>query len=538
MKSSFFLLSFLLFFLVFCSGVEAVTWDTGQFLFDYRSDVYYQDVFGNEKRSFLKEGTHYLQELTGDLTQETVSGKVNFNAYFNLRSSDDPQHQIDERDVMFVQGYVRLYDDAYELQGGDYAEDYTSYTLGASLLGVRAHLKPVDGVKVYALWGRNRDEELDRYVRNTFGGRVELSYRGLSLGATFVHNDVVRSSLKDDSPVGDEFNQVFGGDLKLSLFEDRFELQAEYARSIYNEDERDETIEDEYDDAYFVKVQMRPFKGLALGAEFERVEPLFNTVMGSASPDMQRVKGEVELTPWDFLNVTLLHEYSFDKLTDDSVADYRTHTHMTSAGLTLTPFYRREDYWNSLTLNLQGNFSDYYSSGNVDQEDLSISGTISQSFTHWNYSIGYAFSRNWNHLDRSSEYESHSPSVSLGINYQWLSLQWNWSFNFGYEHRKALLYDYTDRIYRADGALTLDYSETQSTLALSVGVEHCDNSPYLGTADNTRWSFALNFDQVIKRSDKFTATVTLSSSYSDYDEDSPDADYGEAVHSLSLKLNF
>lgn len=39
------------------------------------------------------------------------------------------------------------------------------------------------------------------------------------------------------------------------------------------------------------------------------------------------------------------------------------------------------------------------------------------------------------------------------------------------------------------------YSETQSTLALSVGVEYCDNSPYLGMADNTRWSFALNFDR-------------------------------------------
>lgn len=175
---SFFSPSFLLFFWVFCSMVEAVTWDTGQFLFDYRSDLYYQDVFGNEERSYLKEGTHYLMELTGDLTQE-VSDKVNFDAYFNLRSSDDPQRQIGERDVMFVQGYVRLYDDAYELQGGDYAEDYTSYTLGTSLLGVKAHLKPVDGLKVYALWGRNRDEELDRYVRNTFGGRVELNQHPL-----------------------------------------------------------------------------------------------------------------------------------------------------------------------------------------------------------------------------------------------------------------------------------------------------------------------------------------------------------------------
>lgn len=529
-----------LFLLVIFAAVRAhaFSWSNGQFLIDYRSDVYYQDIYGNEERSFLKEGTHFLQELTGDLTQEVAPGKINLNAYFNLRSSDDPQHQIGERDVMFVQGHIRLYNGAYELQGGDFSENFTPYTLGASLLGTKAWVKPFEGLKVYALWGRNRDEELDHYVRHTLGGRVEFSHKGLTLGATFVQNDVERDSLGDESPIGDEFNQVYGGGLKLRLLDDKIQLEAEYARSLYNPDKRDNTLEDEYDDAFFVKLQLKPLGRLNLEGEFERVEPLFHTVMGSASADIQRVKGQAELTPWDFLSLTLLHEYSFDKLNDDSVADYRTHTHMTSFGLTFAPFYKREDAWNTFTFSLQVDYTDYYAEDHVDQEDLRISPSISQSFTHWNYSISYAFSRNWNHIDRSSECESHAPALSVGINHQWLSLQWNWSFNLGFEYRKALLEGHVDKVYRADGSLTLNYSKTQSSLALSLGVKHYDNSDYLGTADNTRLSFSLAFDQVLKRSDKFTAAISLTSSYSDYDEDSPDADYAEAVHSLSLKLNF
>ena len=521
--------------------VMAINWEEGGVEVTLSSEVYYQDVRGNEEKSALEEGWLYVENLILDLNQDFAE-KVKFQGYSHIRSSNDPQHQIDRRDVMFVEGYVRLYDDFYELWGGDYAESYTPYTLSTSLLGAKAFYKYNDWVKVSALWGRNRDEDLDHYVRYSAGGRAEFYYKNyVTLGATFIHTDVDRDSLRPDSPIGDQFNQVFSGDIHLSLWKDRLHLEAEYACSAYNDDRRDKSLRDQYDSAVLVKGDINPLKNLTLRAEFERVEPWFNSVLGSASPDLERAKGEVEYTPWDMLSMMLFHEYSFDKLNDHSLAEHRTHTHMTSFSSTIFPFYKREDVWNSLTVNLQIDHTRYYTKDHprtTDQDDLRANWTISQSLAHWNYSVGYTYGRNWNRADRTSEYFSHSPSASLGINYLWLALDWTWTFNWGYEYREYILSGWIDRVYRGDGGLSLSYSETKSILTLNMAIEYYDNSPFSGVADNIRRSYSATFEQVLKETEVFSATLTLRSSYTDYDEDVPGEDYTEAVYYCSLNLKF
>ncbi len=526
----------------------AFNWEKGALNVYLSSEGYYQDVSGNEEKSALEEGWFYVENLILDLNQE-LAEKAQFQGYAHLRSSNDPQHQIDERDVMFVEGYVRLADNLevpniYELWGGGFAETYTPYTLSTSLLGVKAFYKHGDWVKVSILGGRNRDEELDGYIRYTAGGRVEFYYKDyLTIGGTLIYTDVSRNDLEPNSPVGDEFNYVFGTDLHLTFWEDKIQLDAEYARSIYNIDEQDKTLRDQYDNAFLVRGDISPLNNLKISAEFERVEPWFNSLLGSASSDLERVKGEVDYAPWPMLSMIILHEYSFDKLSDHSLEEYRTHTHLTSFSATLYPFYTREDVWNALTVDLQVDHSKYYTKDSprtTDQDDLMVYSTVSQNFMHWNYAIGYAYTRNWNRADRTTEYFSHTPSVAIGINYHWLAFDWAWYCNGTYEYKKYVLSGLIDRIYSSGAGLNLGYERTRSTLGLNVTIEYYDNAPgsALGTPDNISRTYSAIFEQVLWEREYLTANLTLSASYRDYEEDVPDENYTEGVYYCGLTVTF
>jgi hypothetical protein len=522
---------------------SAINWEQGALNIYLSSEVYYQDVKGNEEKSTLEEDWFYVENLILDLNHE-FTDKIKFQGYTHVRSSNDSLHQIDNRDWMFVEGYVRLYDEFYELWGGDYAEDYTPYTLSTSLLGAKGFYTYNDWIKVSALYGRNRDEDLDHYIQNTTGGRIELYYKEhLTIGGTFIHTDVVRDSLRADSPLGDQFNQVFGGDIHLTLWGDRLHFDAEFARSIYNYDERDKTLRDQYDNVYLVRGDISPRNNLTIRAEFERVEPWFYSTMGYASGDVQRIKGEIEYTPWEMVSTMLFHEYAFDKVNKHSLVDQRTHTHLTSFSSTINPFYNREDMWNSLGVDLMVDHSKYYTKDRprtTDQDDLMVYGTVYQSFTHWNYSIGYTYNRNWNRADDTSEYFSHTPAVSLGINYLWLALDWAWSFSGSYEYREYIFSELIDRIYSGSAGLALSYDRTKSMLSLTVAIDYYDNGPdpSLGVPDNISRSCSAIFEQVLWERDPFSANLTLSASYLDFDEDAHNQNYIEGVYYCGLTVTF
>jgi hypothetical protein len=525
----------------------AFNWKDGKLDVTLSSEVYYQDVGGNEEKSVLQEGSLYDENLLLDLKQG-LAEKANFQGYAHIRSSNDLQKQIAGREWMFVEGYVRLADNLdapnlYEIKAGDFAENYTSYTFNTSLLGTKAFYKFGDWAKVSIFGGKNRDEKLDNYNRYSAGGRIELYYKDyLTIGGTFVYSDVARDSLDAESSLGDQFNQVFGADLLLKLWQDRFHLGAEYARSIYNADRRASTF-DQGDNAIVARGDISPLTNLKISAEFERVEPWFNSVLGAASADLQRHKAQIDYAPWDFLTATLMYEYSFNKLNDHSLEQFRTHSHLTSFNSTINPFQKREDLWNTLALALQIDHTNAQSDDHprtTDQDDLTATCTVSQSFPLWNYSLGYTLARNWNRVDKTSEFISHVPRVSVGINYPWLALAWAWTFNASYEYKEYPLSGLIDRNYKGDGALSLSYQQTKSTFGLTVAMEYYDNaagSP-LGVADNMSRTYGVTFDQVLIERAYLTANLTLRVSYKEYDEDAPDQDYTEGVYYAGLTIKF
>jgi hypothetical protein len=535
-------------FLTVAGMALAFEWEEGSLTVDLSMEAYYQDIWANDTKSSLKEGWMYLDNLILDLNQ-SLGESAKFQAYAHLRTSNDPQHQIVEREFMFVEGYTRLADaydpNVYELWCGDYAEDYSVYTMNTSLLGAKAFYKHDDWIKVSILGGRNRDETLDNYVRYTAGGRVQLFYNDyVSIGGTVIHNDVERDSLNSMSDIGDEFNQVYGGDLHVKLLEDSFHFDVEYAQSVYNEDTRNDSLKDQRDSAVLVKSDISPIENLMFSAAFERVEPWFHSIHGSASPDLQRVLGQIDYTPGDMLNsATLLHEYSFNKINDHSIEEERTYTHMTSFTSNISPFYLSEDIWNSVNVDVQIDHSKNYTKDSpktLDQNDLSANLVVSQSFNHWDYAIGYTYTRTWDRVDPTSEIYSHNPTASIGINYPWLSLDWSWNVNTGYVYQRYILSGLVDKVYSADCGLSLFYESSKSTLLLSAAVEYADNAddPTAGTPDTISRSYSVTFDQSLLEKEVFTANLTLRASYMEYDEETHGEDYNEAVYYMGLTMKF
>jgi hypothetical protein len=207
------------------------------------------------------------------------------------------------------------------------------------------------------------------------------------------------------------------------------------------------------------------------------------------------------------------------------------------------PFYTNEDIWNSLNINIQVDHSKYYSNDyprTIDSNDVCANLTISQSFNHWDYSLGHTYTRTWDRIDKTSEIYSHSPSASIGINYTWLNLDWSWNVNGSYEYRKYILSGFVDKIYRTDGGLSLYYDTTKSTLILNAGIEYADNysDPETGTPDSITRSYSATLEQPLIEKEFFTANLTLRADYMGYDEQAHGEDYNEAVYYMGLTMKF
>jgi hypothetical protein len=526
----------------------AFDWKDGALQVDFTHEVYYQDVRGKETNSSLEEGWMFLDDLIMDLNQE-LAEKAKFQGYLHFRGSNDYQHQINERSVMFVEGYARLADDEnpefYEIWGGDYAEEYSTYTLNTSLLGAKAFYKPKKWMKVSALFGRNRDKSLDDYARYTAGGKVTFNYKDhLTFGATIINSEVDKNSLTGNSSIGDQTNRVYGGDMKLSLLKDSLHFEVEFARSLYHEDKRESSFRKEKDNAILVKGDISPVENLIISAAFERVEPWFHSVLGSASQDVQRFIGQIDYAPNEvFTSLTLLHEYSFNQLNSHSLEEYRTYTHTTTLTASVSPFASREDLWNSLTLDLQVDHNKNYTRDaprTLFQDDLSANLTVSQSFDHWDYDLGYTYSRFWDRVDSANEIKSYHPTASIGGSYPWLDFDWSWNIGGGFEYRKYINTGLIDKIYSAESELSAAYAKSKSTLSLGAAIEYADNAPdpESDTPDNIGRLYSATFEQVLSDKEAFSANLTLRFSYMDYDEDTPNEAYDEIVYYLGLAMKF
>ena len=327
-------LAFLL-LLTLPAAVGAIDISENQHISFQNEFLYYNNAVsgGNANASFLSPGRFFTDDV--HFMDNVKRGDLNWETAMDGREATDPRVELHRYNLKRF--YSKVSDPLNEGVVGDFLGSLSQYTLNTSLKGAQytRHLSSgtVDLTALYGtpksnwddLWNHNAQETVDRQA---FGLRGLKRFGGdAALGASFVESADNRARYITSAVLVDQ--RVFGVDWALPRFHD-FWFHGESAYSKTHLDNPTTTASGQEGRANLVKGEYShgPFQSRT---DFERVTPDFNTVNGSASPDLLRYTTENRLKlvgPWSLLaNYTWFH----NNLTNDDAAPV-TKTALPEAG--------------------------------------------------------------------------------------------------------------------------------------------------------------------------------------------------------------
>jgi hypothetical protein len=278
---------------------------------------------GDPGGSFLSAGDHFTDNL--GLLYNAKEKDTAWESALDGRVTDDGH--IEPHEFSLKRFYVKADTDRTNAVVGDYFGTFSQYTLGKNLKGAMiAHrfgeattvtvVAGMDKPNWQDLWMNNASETVDRQV---YGARVVtplLTDGTIGFNTVWTKDERAKYDTVDLAQV----QRVFGVDWALPPYH-KLVISGE---SAYSHTQNDQPIlnstgvasgADQYSTqegwAHDVKARYS-YKRFKTIDEFERVSPDYATTVGSASPDLLRVKTANTLTitgPWKWIvfNYTYFH---------------------------------------------------------------------------------------------------------------------------------------------------------------------------------------------------------------------------------------
>ncbi len=406
---------------------------SGHFL----QEIDYNEVSGNQSKSFLRSGIDYLSELHLSM-QEKLPRDYRFEGEWFLRKTDNIR--IEKRgDVRLKQINVKAYNRQNLFEFGDFYADLSQFVLGATLEGFNIVSSPSEGQEYTLIAARSQraDPAADKFQRNVVAVKGDWN---LFKDSPFFSNfrvGIQSATVQDDSSTinrsantTDLRNTTFSIDGEFSLH--RYLTMAyELARSFYLADE-----DTSNDDTCGTALRLQP--SLNLGKFQVRylygyVQPKFYTDLGSAATDKIQHQVTLDVALHKKLSMSLSENYHFDHLNGSSLTK-RTLNDEKYFVLSARPFDGRPDFLFRPYMNYQvrssdddGNtagaitrtvgFSindvlDDHTSAGISYEYRGFTNTASRSSSDYFNRVGLNFARE-QQLFKRRIYYSVDPSVDI-----------------------------------------------------------------------------------------------------------------------------
>jgi hypothetical protein len=541
------------------SGGETVTDVLEESLdVEYTVRSYYEHVYGNAEYSSLdvdpetQEELHYYESLEAYFTRRLMENMV-LEAYGFAQHTDDTMI-TDDTVWNIIDWRLSLSGDRYEVAGGDISEYFTKYTFNNIYLGGKAWVEPIDSLRLMALAGRNRVPFDDTYEHWFGGGRVEFSpLSTLLFGGTFVHTEV--TDLYTSSAYGDYENQVYSFDTRTKLFDNTLIITSEQAYSIYYPDRRspwegNAFLAEEYRQegmASRLELDYRPIRELKLSFDFERVEPTFETIMGSASEDRETFKGSISYRPNRVWDLYTAYKLAHDKLNSDSPDTYRTFDHYWENEVAVRPFINAGGYLQRLRLKLGYDYAIAYSDDlprSVNEDEHSFLIGISNSYHDMRYSLNYRLILDDDQTHDGTDSLTSSLRAAWGYLFETGDISWDLWLAYHFTH---------ERIYETNPS----GSETQISWGPSAGISAAYEPWGTDLSVSYYGSFGTRYDnrgltsfetrrnttevtltQMIYEWKYFSSSMGLTYRNNDFWSRDPDERYGENVYLMEFNVNF
>ncbi len=525
----------------FFSIASAFDYKNGSLDVNYYAKFYTNRITGNRERSYLESGFQAYHELVINWNHRFSNSTLMEGYFEGIQTSDKNEN---DKEFALRNIYLKLTKEQLgEITLGDFSVNFSQYTLGTGLFGLKLNLNS-DLMSLCLVSAENRRRTTfgvgDEYRRYTHGGRLQFNLfkRNFVVGLNFVNTQVDPSSLHTNTGVSNYSNQVGGIDFDLRLFSDILQIRGEVARSRYDEDRDDPKVEAIYDNAYSLKIDFIPIQILSLYLSWERVEPDFNSVLGSAYSDNDQTQVGFRFSPFEWFELSGYYLRQYDDI--DNNKPYRTLSWTESVSLNIYPLYFIEGFLQSFNLSVEGSKQYTYSRDHprtTNTVDKVLSLTISQPIS--NFDLSFRFENRWykDRIDSQQDSRSETYTGSLSASLNLLNIMWAVSLSGTYQRDEN---NYTNGCTESigwGGSLSAQYDRTGTLLMLSW---HQDESDMGDPSANTlTTSFIASLKQDLgKLIGKINGDIELKYMYTNHNVEEDEYDYKEQTLFMGIRLTF
>jgi len=487
----------------------------------------YYHVDGKTSRSFYPSNAfRYLYE--GNVNFKSLLKDYELFGNIDYRSTDD--RTVDTQDFSVERMYMGLRKEGTEALIGDFYQNFSEYSLGNALKGLKLSLGDetssrlilvggMDTPKWEDLWEkRQSDSSTRRYV---WGSRLENTLLRGDLSLNFNYAGANDDYAYTSSSAAPMLVNVFSTDGKYKI-NDHLLSYWELAQSFTDEDTRKDEAKVKNDGAYKAGIDLN-LRDYSLSSVYSRVGNHFNTTGGFNTQDLETMNFDgIWYLP---LKIKFNHFLHMDR--DNLSKTKTTTTNQLNPGGKFT--FRIP--W-EIDLQLGGDLRKRFSTDKtVNQYTQRYTTSISRDFRIFYSTLGYTKSYVRNRVTLAQERDVDTYSLSLDGSFYLKAVKYAWSL------MQDVSYDYYLQARKADIVLAPSVGLKvllPSTLCLEGKIGFSDNNYYTNDTDsnNSNYFFAISRD--IKKDLSFQISYDRRSHrYTDGDNN-----YGENLLKGQLSYKF
>lgn len=451
--------------------------------------VTWNDVGGNTSKSYLERGVDYVTELNLNM-REKLPKDYHFEGQWFLRKTDDRRVES-RRDVRLKQIDMRVLNDQYLYQLGDFYADFSQFVLGSSLEGFNVDMKPSKKQHYQIVAARKNGPDLaaDLFQRNVFGVKADHYFFQDSDAFANFRVGIQAATTQDDSATllssnnaKDLRNTVVGFDGEMALPK-IFSLQYEYARSAYLEDEDSAVVKDMNFGSAFRLQPLMHFGKTNLRYLYYYGQPKFYSDAGSSMADKIQHQLSLDHRFSDRASVTLSQNYYWDHLTGSTQAKRTTNNEKYMAW-NLSPLSGRKSFLFHPYLNYFTRDSD--DAGNsAESTTITVGGDVNDRLDeHTTWGAGYEYRAFIDQNTKAGSEAFHRLKLNLGRDLTFFSRRLFFSIGPNLDIRNNKNND--DKDVNINTALNLQYDFSQKvvmrlghtitdTNSAAPGSDYCNN---------------------------------------------------------------
>jgi hypothetical protein len=330
--------------ILICLFLASEVYAENEFHLSNEFSVTYNDVTGpGNASSSLTEGVRYLNVLGMNGNGKIRGFDYNFN--IGAKATDDSRNDPMTISLTNLQG--RISNKIHTMNIGDTFESFSQYSLSTALKGASYRfydekLNTPEITLVYGLayprWDNVwREHETRTIERQAYGGRIKYNFSSeFNVGLNIVGSEDDKRINATDTLYN---NSIYSFDLEYRPIPG-LTIRSE---SAFNETKISDGEGDDYDEehGYAYKVEAVGDGGPSrVSIEYEKVSPDFQTLLGSATPDREKVKAK-----WRYKynkNISINTGFLWFRNNLDGQRAFTTHNYKPEAGITVKKLFNRQ----------------------------------------------------------------------------------------------------------------------------------------------------------------------------------------------------